>query len=75
MAGEIQVTEGDIAEVLRAKVNEITGLQVQAAALARTVNEKQARIDELEGVLASLNGKESTDAEGGEAQIPVYNKG
>ena len=26
MVGEIQVTEGDIAEVLRAKVNEITGL-------------------------------------------------
>jgi len=75
MAGEIQVTEGDIAEVLRAKVNEITGLQVQAAALARTVNERQATIDELEGALASLNGKEATDAEGGEAQIPVYNKG
>ena len=75
MVGEIQVTEGDIAEVLRAKVNEITGLQVQAAALARTVNEKQAKIDELEGVLASLNGKEATDAEGREAQVPVYNKG
>jgi len=75
MVGEIQVTEGDIAEVLRAKVNEITGLQVQAAALARTVNEKQAKIGELEGVLASLNGKEATDAEGGETQVPVYNKG
>ena len=75
MVGEIQVTEGDITEVLRAKVNEITGLQVQVAALARTVNEKQAKIGELEVVLASLNGKEATDAEGREAQVPVYNKG
>jgi hypothetical protein len=75
MVGEIQVTEDDIAEVLRAKVNDITRLQVQAAALVRTVNEKQAKIDELEGVLASLNGKEAIDAEGGEAQVPVYKAG
>jgi hypothetical protein len=73
MAGtEIQVTDGDLAEVLRLKVNEATNLQVQLAAMTRTVNDRSQRIEELESRLASLNGKEAVDAEGGEKEVPVH---
>ena len=42
------VTERDLSEVLRVKVNEATNLQVQLAALSRTVTEKAAQVAKLE---------------------------
>jgi len=73
MAGtEIQVTEGDLSEVLRLKVNEVTNLQVQLVAMTRAVTERNQRIDDLEARLASLNSKEAVDAEGREEKVPVH---
>ena len=73
MAGtEIQGTEGDLSEVLRLKVNEVTNLQVQLVAMTRAVTERNQRIDDLETRLASLNGKEAVDAEGREEKVPVH---
>ena len=69
---EIQVTEGDLSEVLRLKVNEVTNLQVQLVAMTRAVTERNRRIDDLEARLASLNGKEAVDAEGREEKVPVH---
>jgi hypothetical protein len=69
---EIQVTEGDLSEVLRLKVNEVTTLQVQLVAMTRAVTERNRRIDDLEARLASLNGKEAVDAEGREEKVPVH---
>jgi hypothetical protein len=69
MAGtEIQITEGDLSEVLRLKVNEVTNLQVQLVAMTRAVTERNERIDDLEARLASLNGKEAVDADSGDWQ-------
>jgi hypothetical protein len=69
MAGtEIQITEGDLSEVLRLKVNEVTNLQVQLVAMTRAVTERNERIDDLEARLASLNGKEAVDADSGDRQ-------
>ena len=65
---EIQVTEGDLSEVLRLKVNEVTNLQVQLVAMTRAVTERNERIDDLEARLASLNGKEAVDADSGDRQ-------
>ena len=45
---EITVTEKDLSEVLRVKVNEVTNLQVQLAALSRTVTEQNAQVIKLE---------------------------
>ena len=45
---EVTVTERDLSEVLRVKVNEATNLQVQLAALTRTVTEKAAQVAKLE---------------------------
>ncbi len=48
MAGtDVQITEQDLSEVLRAKINEVTNLQVQQAALVRTISELEAKIAEL----------------------------
>jgi cell division protein FtsB len=45
---EITVTEKDLSEVLRVKVNEVTNLQVQLAALSRTVTEQNTQVLKLE---------------------------
>lgn len=39
---EVTITDQDLAEVLKSKVNEVTNLQVQIAALTRTLNELSA---------------------------------
>ena len=52
---EVRTTEQDLAEVLRARVNEVTTLQVQVATLSRTVKELSDKLDT----------KETDDAEGG----------
>ena len=54
---DINVTEQDLAEVLKARVNEVTNLQVQVAALSRMVNELSAKLDEPD--------KEADNAESG----------
>tara|TARA_R100000306_G_C4349625_1_gene129427 strand:- start:390 stop:581 length:192 start_codon:yes stop_codon:yes gene_type:complete len=59
---EIQVTEGDLSMVLRAKVNTITNLELQIATLSRVLSEQEIRIAELE---AGVNGKEPHNAESG----------
>ena len=71
----VTVNEQDLSEVLRGKVNETVNLQVQVAALTRTVTEKANQIEELESKLASLNGKEASNAKGGEEKVPVHNQG
>ena len=50
-ATEVTITDQDLAEVLKSKVNEVTNLQVQIVALTRTLNELSAD-------------KEATDANG-----------
>tara|TARA_Y100000310_G_C20481936_1_gene715105 strand:+ start:363 stop:593 length:231 start_codon:yes stop_codon:yes gene_type:complete len=75
MAGtEIQVNEQDIAGVLQKKVNETVNLQLQIEAMARTIAEKNARIDELEGQVSSPNGKESSDAKSGKEEVSIHDK-
>ena len=41
-ATEVTITDQDLAEVLKSKVNEVTNLQVQIVALTRTLNELSA---------------------------------
>jgi len=78
MAQELQINEQDIAFVLNQKTNEATGLLVQVATLKRAVSEREARIAELEHRIASLNGKESVDADSRDGQkeenIPIHSE-
>jgi cell division protein FtsB len=45
---EVTITDQDLAEVLKSKVNEVTNLQVQVAALTRTLNELSADKEALD---------------------------
>jgi cell division protein FtsB len=45
---EVTITDQDLAEVLKSKVNEVTNLQVQVAALTRTLNELYADKEALD---------------------------
>ena len=65
---DVKVSEQDLAEVLRARVNEVTGLQVKVAALSRTIAEQEAEI-------AKLKGEEASDAKSGEEEVPVHKEG
>ena len=49
MAEDLQVTEDDLAALLRSKVNQITNLELQMATLTRTLSERNAEIAELKG--------------------------
>jgi len=49
MAEDLQVTEDDLATLLRSKVNQITNLELQMATLTRTLSERNAEIAELKG--------------------------
>ena len=72
MAGtEVQITEKDISETLRAKVNEGINLQLQVSALERAVSERDARIAELENEL----GEEAGHAESGKEEVSVHKEG
>jgi hypothetical protein len=46
--GQIQITEGDIRVAYQQKVNQVTNLELQLAALTRVIAERGARITELE---------------------------
>ena len=45
---EVTITDQELAEVLKSKVNEVTNLQVQVAALTRTLNELSADKEALD---------------------------
>ena len=45
---EVTITDQDLAEVLKSKVNEVTNLQVQIVALTRTLNELSADKEALD---------------------------
>ena len=47
-ATEVNIIDQDLAEVLKSRVNEITNLQVQIAALTRTLNELAADKEALD---------------------------
>ena len=47
-ATEVNIIDQDLAEVLKSRVNEITNLQVQNAALTRTINELSADKEALD---------------------------
>ena len=65
---DVQISEQDVAEVLRTRVNEVTSLQVRVAALSRTIAEQEAEI-------AKLKGEEASDAKSGKEEVPVHKKG
>ena len=65
---DIEISEQDVAEVLRTRVNEVTSLQVRVAALSRTIAEQEAEI-------AKLKGEEASDAKSGKEEVPVHKKG
>jgi len=70
---EVRITEADLSAVITQKVNQCTNLEVRLAALSRTLEEREARITELEQKLISLNGKEPVDAKGGKEEVPLHN--
>ena len=65
---DVQISEQDVAEVLRSRVNEVTSLQVKVAALSRTIAGQEAEI-------AKLKGEEASDAKSGKEEVPVYEEG
>ncbi len=65
---DVQISEQDVAEVLRTRVNEVTSLQVRVAALSRTIAEQEAEI-------AKLKGEEASDAKSGKEEVSVHKKG
>jgi hypothetical protein len=69
---DVQITEADLSEVLRIKVNEVTNAQVQLAALTRAVTERNAKIAELEAKLVSPNGMEAVNAKSGKEEVRVH---
>ena len=74
MTNEIQVTEADLSAMLQSKVNIVTNLEVQGTVLQRVIQEKDARIAELEAAVAKLepsSGKESTNAKGRKEEVPL----
>ena len=46
---QIEITDEDIRAVLHQKVNQVTNLELQAVTLSRVINERDAKIAELEG--------------------------
>jgi len=70
---EVRVTEADLSMVITQKVNLCTSLEVRLAALSRTLEEREARVAELEQKLTGLNGKEPVDAKGGKEEVPLHN--
>jgi len=46
---QIEITDEDIRAVLQQKVNQVTNLELQAVTLSRVINERDAKIAELEG--------------------------
>jgi hypothetical protein len=65
---DVQISEQDVAEVLRTRVNEVTSLQVRVAALSRTIAEQEAEI-------AKLKGEEASNAKSGKEEVSVHKKG
>jgi hypothetical protein len=65
---DVQISEQDVAEVLRTRVNEVTSLQVRVAALSRTIAEQGAEI-------AKLKGEEASNAKSGKEEVSVHKKG
>ena len=53
---QIEITDEDIRAVLHQKVNQVTNLELQAATLSRVINERDAKIAELEGDQKNANG-------------------
>ena len=53
---QIEITEEDIRTALQQKVNQVTNLELQIAALSRVLSEKDARIVELEGEQKNAKG-------------------
>ena len=47
MSEDLQVTEDDLATLLRSKVNQVTTLELQLATLTRALSERNAEIAEL----------------------------
>ena len=72
---DITVTEEDLSAVLRAKVNEVTSLQIANASLPRPIAQRDPYITELEGKLPSMNGKEAAAAEGRKEEVLVHEEG
>ena len=70
---EIQVTEVDLSTVITQKVGQCTNLEVRLAALSRILEERNARIVELEDKLISLNGKEPVYAKGRKEEVSLHN--
>ena len=68
VSNEVQVSEQDLATLLRSKVNTITSLEIQVTTLSRIVSEKDGKIEELE---AKMNGTGEDNAESGKEKISV----
>ena len=66
MSEDLQVTEDDLAALLRSKVNQVTNLELQMATLTRTLSERNAEIAELKG---------EADAESREDALSLYKEG
>ena len=73
MAREIAVTEQDLQATLTHKTNQVANLELQVMTLSRVLGETNEKLEQAEGRLTSLNGKEATDAESWEEEVPVHN--
>jgi hypothetical protein len=69
VSNEVQVSEQDLATLLRSKVNTITSLEIQVTTLSRIVVEKDGKIEELE---AKMNGTGEENAKSGKEKISVH---
>ena len=49
MTEEIQITEDDLATLLKAKSNQIVSLEIEVTCLKRVLSERVAEIEELKG--------------------------
>jgi len=62
MTTEIKINEDDLAEIVTTQMNQVTSLQLQVAALKRTLSERDDIISKLENGKNNNNGSVDLNA-------------
>ena len=69
---ELTITEKDLQTTLSQKINQVANLEMHITTLSRVLGEREIEIERLENLLSSLNGKEKSNADGREDQVPIH---
>jgi hypothetical protein len=69
---ELTITEKDLQTTLSQKINQVANLEMHITTLSRVLGEREIEIERLENLISSLNGKEESNADGRQDQVPIH---